>query len=319
MMLTSAGQRGDAARCRKLGVSAYLIKPIRQSELLEAVLAALEGKRTGEEQPTLITRHWLREERQRLRILVAEDNVVNQEFILRLLEKRGHIVKVTRDGREALAALEKDPYDLMVMDVRMPEMDGLEATALIRERERGSGRRLPIIAMTAHAMKGDRERCLAAGMDAYISKPVNIQELFLAIQSLTPDLGAAAEIAPNTRSAPERLDFQVLLDRVEGDAELLAEMATLFSLDCPKRLEAIREAIRSHDARTLEIAAHALKGSLSNFTSAGAFETAHRLEIMGRDGNIESAGKALEILEAEIARLDRELAALRKGTLKASS
>jgi two-component system sensor histidine kinase/response regulator len=176
MMLTSAGQRGDAARCRELGIAVYLIKPIRQSELLEAILAAL-GMPIRKERPSVITRHTLRENRRKLQILLAEDNIVNQQLALRLLEKRGHTVTMAADGGEALSLLKKSPFDLVLMDVQMPVMDGFQATEAIRQGEKNTGGHIPIIAMTAHAMEGDRERCLAAGMDAYISKPINGNEL----------------------------------------------------------------------------------------------------------------------------------------------
>jgi len=179
MMLTSAGHRGDAARCQELGIAAYLLKPIRQSELREAIARVL-GAREQKGAIPLITRFSLQDARDPasvLRVLLAEDNPVNQLLASRLLEKRGHRVVVAANGREALAALEKESYDLVLMDIQMPEMDGLEATAAIREKEKGSGIHQPVIALTAHAMKGDRERCLAGGMDGYLSKPIRLQEL----------------------------------------------------------------------------------------------------------------------------------------------
>jgi signal transduction histidine kinase/CheY-like chemotaxis protein len=179
MMLTSAGHRGDAALCQKLGVAAYLLKPIRQSELREAICRVLGAKAEDGAIP-LITRFTLQDKREPstlLRVLLVEDNAVNQRLAARLLEKRGHRVVVTGNGREALAALQKDDYDLVFMDVQMPEMDGLEATAAIRKMEKGSGKHQNVIALTAHAMKGDEERCLAAGMDGYLSKPIRPQEL----------------------------------------------------------------------------------------------------------------------------------------------
>jgi len=304
MMLTSAGQRGDAARCRKLGVAAYLIKPIRQSDLLEAILTALEERSSGRAQPSLITRHSLREARHRLRILVAEDNVVNQEFILRLLEKRGHTPAVAHNGRETLDALEKSPYDLILMDVRMPELDGFEATAQIRERERSTGQHIPIIAMTAHAMKGDRERCLAAGMDAYIAKPVHVHELLTTIESLMPESCGLEESRPDGKPLGELLDVQALLARLDGDADLLAEMVELFITDCPARLRAIREAIARGDSRSLESAAHALKGSVGNFLAKEAQQAAWKLEVLGRQADLSRAEEAYQALEAEIQRLN---------------
>ena len=179
MMLTSAGHRGDAARCQELGVSAYLLKPIRQSELREAIARVLGAQEQKGVIP-LITRYSLgdaHDPTEFLRVLVVEDNAVNQRLATRLLEKRGHRVTVTANGREAVESVEKHAYDLILMDVQMPEMDGLEATAVIREREKRKGSHIPIIALTAHAMKGDRERCLAAGMDGYLTKPIRSQEL----------------------------------------------------------------------------------------------------------------------------------------------
>jgi two-component system, sensor histidine kinase and response regulator len=191
MMLTSNGQLGDAARCRELGIAAYLTKPIGQAELLKAIHTTLNL--ASEESPPLITRHSLREMANRLRVLVVEDNVVNQTLAVRLLEKRGHAVAVAGDGRQALAALEKEDFDLVLMDIQMPEMSGEEATAEIRKKERSTGKHLPIIALTAHALKGDEERYLAAGMDAYVSKPIRTDELFATIDKL---LGRTREPLP---------------------------------------------------------------------------------------------------------------------------
>jgi len=186
MMLSSAGQRGDAKRCRELGVAAYLTKPVRQGELLDAILTALGTRPTKEASPALVTRHSLREASNHLRILLVEDNAVNQVLAKRLLEKRGHSVVVAGNGKEALAALEKQSFDLVFMDVQMPEMDGLEATAAIRAKEKISGNHLAVIAMTAHAMVGDRERCLDAGMDDYITKPIRLDELARVLACYSP-------------------------------------------------------------------------------------------------------------------------------------
>ncbi len=189
MMLTSMGVQGDAARCRKLGISAYLTKPIRQSELLEAILLALSRSIQDKQHRVLITRHSIREAKRRLRILLAEDNIINQKVALHLLERRGHTVAVANNGQEVLAALEKSSFDLILMDVQMPVMDGFEATRLIRLKEKMTGAHIPIIAMTAHALKGDRERCLEAEMDDYIAKPLKSEELFKKIESIFLDTG----------------------------------------------------------------------------------------------------------------------------------
>jgi two-component system, sensor histidine kinase and response regulator len=186
IMLTSAGERGDGARCRELGVKAYLHKPVRQSDLRQAILSGMSSAPDHKAQAALITRHSLREARPVFRILLAEDNAVNRLLARRLLEQKGHTVVTANNGREALAVLETQSFDAALMDVQMPEMDGFEATHAVREKERSSGEHLPIIALTAHAMKGDQERCLAAGMDGYISKPIQTTELFALLERLVP-------------------------------------------------------------------------------------------------------------------------------------
>ncbi len=186
MMLSSVDLTGEAARCRELGVAAFLTKPIRQSELLDAVLLAL-GSVTRAESRAAARPEATAPSSRRLHVLLAEDNAVNQRLAVRILEKRGHTVVVADNGREALAAFEREPFDLVLMDVQMPEMGGFEATAEIRRRET---RHTPIVAMTAHAMQGDRERCLAAGMDAYVSKPIDAKSLFEVIESLVPRQGS---------------------------------------------------------------------------------------------------------------------------------
>ena len=185
MILTSGPQGGDGARCQQLGVAAYLTKPIRHSQLWDALQRVLGGKPTGDRPPAMVTRHMLRGPQPGMRVLVAEDNPVNQRLAVRLLEKRGHLVTVTSNGREALEAIDKGRFDLVLMDIQMPEMDGFEAAAAIRARESITGAHLPIIAMTAHAMSGDRELCLKAGMDGYISKPIQTKELYQALVDIS--------------------------------------------------------------------------------------------------------------------------------------
>jgi CheY-like chemotaxis protein len=186
MMLTSAGHLGDATRCRELGISAYLVKPIRQGELLDAICQVLDGTARLQPDP-LVTRHTLREDKHRIRILLAEDNAINQTLAVRLLEKRGYSVTVVPDGQAAVEAFQLGSFELVLMDIQMPGMDGFQATAAIREREKLSGGRIPIVAMTAHALVGDQERCLASGMDGYVSKPFRTSELFATLERMLSD------------------------------------------------------------------------------------------------------------------------------------
>jgi CheY-like chemotaxis protein len=192
-MLTSAGQRGDAARCKEIGIEVYLLKPVKQSALFHAIACSLGRPGTAE---APLTRHTLNQSRPKLRVLLAEDNAVNQKLASRILEKQGHSVEVAQDGKEAMAALANGEFDLVLMDVQMPNMSGLEATAAIRTLERATGKHTPIVAMTANAMKGDRERCLEAGMDDYVSKPIQADHLLEVIAQVASARGETAEPAP---------------------------------------------------------------------------------------------------------------------------
>jgi two-component system sensor histidine kinase/response regulator len=329
MMLTSGGRRGDASLCRRLGVAAYLTKPVGQSELWEAILSVIGASSHPHEPRTLVTRHTLREARSMssenpstftgLRILLAEDNAVNQAVATRLLNKMGHEVVVAENGLQALAALERQTFDLVIMDVQMPEMDGFEATAEIRRREREQGGHLPIVAMTAHAMKGDRERCLAAGMDAYITKPVQRRDLYEAIEKVMAE-SAASRLAVPSKAAEQSLirekekpfDYAAALDRLEGDQELLAELATLFLGGVSGQLAALRTAIDERDSKTVQEVAHSLKGEVGNFAAPSAFEAALRLETLGRENNCAPMDEAYRALEASIRALTAALSNLNR-------
>jgi len=193
VILTSGGQRGDAARCKQLGVAAYLSKPFDRLELRDVLLHVLARDPAKPENRVLVTRHTVLEQANSISFLVAEDNAVNQRLIARLLEKRGHTVVVSQNGWEALEALEKQPFDIVLMDIQMPEMDGFEATKRIREKEKVSGAHQPIIALTAHAMKGDEERCLAGGMDGYVAKPIRLEDLFSVIEKVVPGMNRRSD------------------------------------------------------------------------------------------------------------------------------
>ncbi len=229
----------------------------------------------------------------RLRVLLAEDNPVNRLVAVRLLERRGHEVVVAADGREALGALEGSDFDLVLMDVHMPVMGGFEATARVRAREGAAGRHTPIVAMTACAMKGDRERCLAAGMDGYVSKPVSEEALWKAIDAVIPDRGAD----------PGVLDEKAILARMGGDGGLVAELAGLFLEDSARLLREVGEAVGRADAPALKLAAHALKGSLSHFDARAAYNAAYELEEMAYSGDVDGPRRSFAGLVREMDRI----------------
>jgi PAS domain S-box-containing protein len=340
MLLTSDVMSGDLARCRTLGVARHLVKPFTPSELLNAVLLAL-GQSV--EPATPIARAVQDAATKRLHVLVAEDNAVNQRVIVRLLEKMGHIPILAYNGQEAVEAYESRPFDVVLMDVQMPVMDGLAATRAIRESEaRNPGRRrLPIMALTAYAMRGDRERCLAAGMDDYLTKPVKPEELSAALNRLvgaeaTPaDRAASAAVESPDRAraggaetpvagepapvvvgdtAPEAgFDFSAALNYVGGDRELLDELIGIFVEDAPIRMKALRHAIGSGEATDLTREAHTLKGSLKVIGATTAAGLAQGLEALGRDGNMGEADKLAIALEREMDRLLQSLMTSRQG------
>jgi PAS domain S-box-containing protein len=303
VLLTSGGQPGDVARCRQLGIASYLLKPVKQSELLRALSNALRLPRRGEA-PVPSAPAEPPESHRPLRVLLAEDNPVNQRLAVRLLEKRGHAVVVAGTGKGALAALEQGAFDLVLMDVEMPEMNGFEATAAIRGREEGTGRRVPILAMTAHALKGDRERCLAAGMDGYIAKPIQPPDLWRAIQAIVP----AAEEPPTALPA-DVLDPAAVLASVGGDRALLQEVVQLFSAQVARWLAEMHESLGRGDAGRLRRVVHTLKGAVSNFGTGAAYREAQRLDTLARAGELEQAATTCSDLEKQLNRLLPALAA----------
>ena len=310
ILLTSAGERGDAAKCQSLGVAAYLLKPVSQSVLLLSIAKVLQMPSGTVEMKSLVTRHFIRESKRRLRILLAEDNVVNQKLATKLLEKMGHSVSVAEDGKKALEAMAQGVFDLVMMDVQMPEMDGFEATRIIRNQEEDTGTHVPIVAMTAHAMKGDREKCLQSGMDGYVSKPIDPQKLYATIENLFRDKATDKDSeSPSVAQYPV-LNKTEILQRVGGDEVLLKEIVDLFIADHPRLVSEIRTAIREGDAQELEKAAHALKGSVGNFASESTFQAALRLETMGRNRDMAQAPEAMIILEDKIHQLREQLVSL---------
>jgi PAS domain S-box-containing protein len=313
MMLSSGARPGDRARCFELGISAYLTKPVKQSDLMDTIVGVFASRAPARRTPPWAAARPPKGA-PRLRVLVAEDNAVNQQVAVAMLERAGHEAVVAENGREVLALLEKEAFDAVLMDVQMPELDGLETTAAIRERERATGGRLPIVALTAHAMKGDAERCLAAGMDAYLAKPLQPRELAAALATvLSPATAGAAVSAargPGSPATPGAVDLPRLLERVGGDRRALADLVRIFRADWPRQVARLREAVRQNDAAALRAAAHALKGAVSNFAAPAATEAAHSLQKVAEAGRLGGAGAELERLEREVEALQAALAAV---------
>jgi signal transduction histidine kinase/CheY-like chemotaxis protein/HPt (histidine-containing phosphotransfer) domain-containing protein len=307
MMLSSGGQRGDASRCRELGVRAYLTKPFKRSELLEAIVAVLGGA-PPPAQPPPVTRHSLREQRPSLRVLLAEDNLVNQILATRLLEKQGHVVTLATTGAQAVEhwvrASSEAPFDLILMDVQMPELDGFQATAAIRAREEATARRIPIVALTAHAMQGDRERCLAAGMDSYLSKPLLAKNL----NGVLAQVAAQRELPPAS-SAPPAPEPVVPWSRtgalalVDGDREVLRELLAMFVADAPRQTAALEAAFEAKDAARIAMIAHGLKAAAAAIAATPTLEAAQRLEELGRSGRLSETLDAVPTLKETMAAL----------------
>jgi CheY-like chemotaxis protein len=304
MMLTSGDQHGNVARCERLGIAAYLLKPAKQSELFDAIILAMHptvpvvGQQELTSEPAL-------PEYPVLRILLAEDSLVNQKLAIGLLERHGYEVSVANNGKETVAATTREKFDLVLMDVQMPEMDGMEATAMIRANECKTGEHLPIVAMTAHAMKGDREACLAAGMDGYIAKPIRASKLFDTIAAV---LRQRREEPPRNSGLP-RLDWSKAVETVQGDIGLLRDIVTTFLDECPRMLEGIQQSLAGHRCRDLQLAAHTLKGSMRYFGAKVAFDRAYELECQARDGKLQTADVTLQSLRAELEQIKPDLQA----------
>jgi PAS domain S-box-containing protein len=301
IMLVSLNRHlADTERCRILGVKHCLTKPIGQSELLDAILSALTQKIAEEKVVKIAASQLPMPTTHVLNVLLSEDNAVNQKLAIRLLEKAGHHVTLARTGREAVAAWENsgEPgFDVLLMDIQMPEMDGMEATAEIRSREKKSGRHVPILAMTAHAMRGDRERCLTNGMDGYISKPIHPADLFAEIERCLGLQKGSNPMTENSQVKSELIDRASLLERVEGDQELLAEMIQIFKEEAPELMHAMHEALQSGDMTMLERSAHSLKGAAGNLSSKITANAALKLEQDAKNNDLRSAKESLAEVE----------------------
>ena len=279
MMLTSSGRYDDAGLCRELGIAACLTKPIASFDLHAAICAVLdaEASRVKKAEERRATVSPTPQKVRARTVLLAEDNLVNQRVAVGLLKRRGHHVTVVENGQEAVDAVEREQFDIVLMDLQMPVMGGLEATKAIRDRERETLRdRVRIVAMTAHAMSGDRERCLAAGMDGYLSKPTESRTLFAEVEG---DAGA---------STTPPIDENDLVSRLHGDKELAAEIVRLFAEECPVLLQRIRTALEQRDSAAVRRAAHTLKGAASTAAAVGVTEAAALLEVLAAEGDLDA-------------------------------
>ena len=322
MMLTSADRQGDSARCRELGMSSYLIKPVKASELQSAIVGVLGdrlssgGATDGMPRPkglrsTTRTKLPAGTPARALSILLAEDNVINQRVAVRVLQKAGHTVAVAMNGCEVLAAIRKARFDVVLMDIQMPEMDGWEATRAIREAEATSGAHLPIVAMTAHAMKGDRERCLEAGMDDYVSKPIDTAELLRVLQEVVPP--PQEQVHATERARRLAAERAAALERLGGDETLLTEILGLMREGIPRRLGEIRTALEAGNCPALYRAAHTLKGSLGYVDAKSAAAAVEQMEAIATERNLAAAQELYPELErrfAELSALVQELSAM---------
>ena len=318
LVLTSGSQLGDSRKFRNYGVKAYLFKPVKQSRLLEAILDATASSQEQKHGAVEEVAHDGMEDLKPLKILLAEDNEVNQLLAMKILNRGSHQVRAVYNGQEALDALSREDFDLVLMDVQMPVMDGLEATRRIRARELEQGlNRVPILAITAHALKGDRERCLEAGMDSYIQKPIRMADLFREIKAVIGEKASdeeaekmnhmqgsfsEAEVQPD-----KTVDMATALSRLGDDQDLLQELSASFLESYQGYMEGMRQAIQKDDHKALTHSAHTLKGMLGIFVAEKARETAGKLEHKGRSQDMYGVQDLFAELEREIEEVVREL------------
>jgi CheY-like chemotaxis protein/HPt (histidine-containing phosphotransfer) domain-containing protein len=305
----TAGERGDAGRFRNAGVAAYLTKPVSRNELLDAIRLVTSDRLQPD---ILVTKHWLRERRPRLRLLLADDSPTNRMLAIRLLEKRGHSVIAVEDGLKAVEAVQEASFDAVLMDVQMPELDGLEATQVIRQWEDGRDH-VPIVALTAHAMESDRQRCLDAGMDAYVSKPFSADELYATVEQLVggarrPDRDGGQRV--DTGGGDTVIDRRQALERVEGMAELLKEMAELFLDEYPDLHDQIVANLLAGELAIPRDLSHRIKGTVGLFAAHGPFEAAKRMNDLAKAEDFDGTADAWVHLEEQMGRLLPELEVL---------
>lgn len=307
MLLSSSDRTRDLQLCEELGVTAHVTKPVNHSELFDTISAILDGQMTGE--PTAPIPESQPVEQRSYDILLVEDSLFNQKLAVGLLEKRGHRVTVANNGIEGLETLSRAKFDLVLMDIQMPEMDGLEATRRIRDDERKTGRHVPVIAMTAQAMIGDRERCLESGMDAYVVKPIHAKQLYETIDAVTLDQPAPEEPLREVVIEMHRVDLATALHAVNGDHDLLSQIFAAFLEECPVLVTNIETALTKGDARACQMAAHTLKGAVRTFGAATASRLAEEVEAAGKSGDLTTAQARWPQLAEEIEAIRAELAA----------
>jgi len=301
LMLSSADRPRDLARCRELGLTTYLTKPIASADLHLAILEAFGQTTSAKSEPTPI------EDAERAQIavsvLLADDNEANRSLASKILGKRGHVVTSVASGQQVLDALEQARFDVVVLDVQMPDMDGFETTATIRKKEEQTGSRVPILAMTACAMTGDRERCLAAGMDAYTAKPIRARQFCALLESLAGHGLASSAMAVALGKDAFDNDFLPALARLEGDVQLLKEQMQFVLRDASELMNKIRSAVSQRDGKALQSAAHRLRGLVGNFDADQTSKSAADLESRGRDGNFDKAEVICEELQRQVDQL----------------
>ncbi|MCB0163746.1 MAG: response regulator [Anaerolineae bacterium] len=306
MMLSSLDQPGDIARCRELGLELYLTKPVTQSELLNAILIALNIQPESLGGAYALAHHPSPQSSRSLHILLAEDTPIGQRLVNDLLKLWGHTTRVVQNGQQALDALAEETFDLVLTDVEMPVMDGLEVTRYIRAREQATGSHLPVIALTAHAMAGDRERFLAIGMDGYIAKPIQVEELMAIIQEMM----ARYELA--VVSDEPVFDRAQALRRLGGDLGLWQSLADILIATLPEMQAQIEQTIAQGDSEALRRAAHRVKSSVGPFSATAAYEAAYQLELVGEQNQFDRAEPAFNHLKQELSRLAQALALVEK-------
>lgn len=297
--ISSSTRPGDFQRCRDLGIARHMTKPVIKSELFDAIIDVLGEHLDDSPCPPVDQQP---KAAKQLRVLLVEDGVTNQRVATGFLEQAGHNVSIANNGKEAVEATDNEEFDIVLMDVQMPVMDGHEATAAIREREEGTGGHLTIIAMTAAAMKGARELCLQSGMDAYVSKPIDADELFGTIDSFCSDKSPSSESPTNRNDGNSTpgpvVDFEAALKTIPGDVDVLRELASLCLEECPSLLSTLEEALDDNDATAAKRAAHTLRSSSRIIAADDINQLCSRLEVMASNNELAQIGDEMPQLHA---------------------